>query len=108
MGVAPLGVVADVRDHPSRDEGFTDPFAEKFAMNGRAQRQGEGDFHLPCKLSVATVLDPVNRVPQRMRGLLPMRAHEAEPGCPTTALPFFGCSCEFDLSSRPSSVAPAR
>ena len=71
VGVAPLGVVADVRDHAGRDEGFTDPLAQKFAMNGRAQRQGEGDLYLAGKLSVATVLDPVNRAPQRLAVFCP-------------------------------------
>ena len=64
-GVASLGVVTDVRDHAGGDEGFTDPFAEKIRNERAAQRQGEGDFYLPGELCVATVLDPVNRVPQR-------------------------------------------
>ena len=65
MGIAFLCVVADVRDHAGGDEHFSDPLAEKLAMNWRAQRQGKRNFHFPRQLSVATVLDPIDGVPQR-------------------------------------------
>ena len=73
MGIAFLRVVADVRDHAGGDEHFSDPLAEKFAMNRGAQSKGKRDFYLPCQLSVATVLDPIDGVPQRSAVFCPCR-----------------------------------
>ena len=71
VGIASLRVVADVRDHAGGDEHFSNPLAEKLAMNRGAQRKGKRDLHFPGELSVATVLDPIDGVPQRSAVLCP-------------------------------------